>query len=144
MFFSDTTIQVEVYCLPTADFVNDVVCSGTPTNFADASTPAPSIVYWFYQFDGIGVSVNPVTSYTFLAAGTYMVGFNIKDNNGCADPLAMPVVVDSCVSNIYEYNLENKKIDRIIGLSGKKTKNKKNINIIMYDNGKIEKRLIIE
>ena len=72
MFFSDTTIQVEVYCLPTADFVNDVVCSGTPTNFADASTPAPSIVYWFYQFDGIGVSVNPVTSYTFLAAGTYM------------------------------------------------------------------------
>ena len=144
MFSSDTTIQVEVYCLPTADFVNDVVCSGTPTNFADASTPAPSIVYWFYQFDGIGVSVNPVTSYTFLAAGTYMVGFNIKDNNGCADSVAKPVVVDSCVSNIYEYNLENKKIDRIIDLSGKETKNKKNINIIMYDNGKIEKRLIIE
>jgi hypothetical protein len=73
-----------------------------------------------------------------------MVGFNIKDNNGCADSVAKAVVVDSCVSNIYEYNLENKKIDRIIDLSGKETKNKKNINIIMYDNGKIEKRLIIE
>jgi hypothetical protein len=29
-------------------------------------------------------------------------------DNGCADSVAKPVVVDSCVSNIYEYNLEKK------------------------------------
>jgi len=144
-FSDDITLQAEVFCLPTADFVSDIVCSGTPTNFADASTPAPSIVYWFYQFDGVGVSVNPVTTYTFLAAGTYMVGFNIKDDKNCADSIVKVVVVDSCVSNISNYSINNKKIERVLDITGKKTNNhKNNINIIFYNDGTIEKKITIE
>ena len=42
MMMEFQTIQLlalEVFCPPTAGFINDVVCVGDPTNFVDVSSP---------------------------------------------------------------------------------------------------------
>ena len=154
----DTTINVEIFCPPTAAFINDVVCSGDPTNFIDVSSPGDgtpplnSGSTWMYVFGDADPpnAVNPNCTATFNYAGVHSVIFIVSELqwNGlyCIDSLVQDVQVDSCFTGIENSSIiNNKKIIKSIDLSGKPIKAKsKNLNIIIYEDGKVEKKLIIE
>ena len=154
----DTTINVEVFCPPIAGFFNDIVCSGDPTNFVDVSTPGDgtpplnSGSTWMYIFGDADPpnAVNPNCTATFNYAGIHSVMFIVSEIqfNGqyCIDTLIQDVQVDSCFVGI-ENNISfsSKKIINNYNILGKSRKlNSKDLNIIIYDDGTVKKKIIIE
>jgi gliding motility-associated-like protein len=93
----DTTIAVEVYSLPVANFTPNVACAGNNTYFMDVSTIASSpLQYWNWDFDNNAtiddINQNPI--YVFPAgAGNYPVNLNIIDANGCVHDTSINVAV---------------------------------------------------
>ena len=157
-FSDDTTITVEIFCPPTAGFINDVVCSGDPTNFVDVSSPGDgtpplnSGSTWMYIFGDADPpnAVNPNCTATFNYAGIHSVMFIVSElqSNGlyCIDTLIQDVQVDSCFVGIENHiGSLNKKIIKNYSILGKSRKlNSKDLNIIIYDDGTVEKKIIIE
>ena len=155
-FSDDTTINVEIFCPPTADFIFDVVCLGDPTNFVDISipgdgTPPLNNGTWGYYFGDAAPpnAVNPNCTTTFNNAGINPVTFIVsEDYNGqtCIDTIIKNVQVDSCFT-VINNNFNNRK-NKIIGtfdiLGRKKKANSKDLNIIRYENGLVEKKYIIK
>lgn len=154
----DTTINVEVFCPPIAAFISDIACLGDPTSFVDVSTPGDgtpplnSGSSWMYIFgDAVPPNaVNPSCTTVFNNAGANQVMFIIGELqwNGlyCIDTLIQDVQVDSCfnsIENLY-YNTERKIIKKIDLLGKSKKTNSNNISIIIYEDGVIEKKIIIE
>ena len=152
----DTTINVEIFCPPIADFFFNVVCLGDPTNFVDISTPGDGTPplnngTWGYYFGDAAPpnAVNPNCTTTFNNAGLNSVTFIVsEDYNGqtCIDTIIKNVQVDSCFVGL-QNNLNDRK-NKIIGtfdiLGKKKKANSKDINIIRYENGSVEKKYIIK
>jgi len=161
----DTTINIEIFCPPTAGFFNDIVCLGDPTNFVDISMPGDSSPplttgsTWMYVFGDADPpnAVNPNCTATFNYAGLNPVIFIVSELhwNGvyCIDSLIQDVQVDSAVSppcpppvgienNIN--NINNKIIGNFDILGKEKKTNSKNLNIIRYENGLVEKKYIIK
>jgi hypothetical protein len=161
----DTTINIEIFCPPVADFFFDIVCIGDPTNFVDVSTPGDgtpplnSGSTWMYLFGDADPpnAVNPNCTATFNYAGLNPVTFVVSELqwNGqyCIDTIVKDVQVDSAVSPPcpppvgIEYNSNNLSL-KIIGtfdiLGKKKKANSKDLNIIRYENGLVEKKYIIK
>ena len=154
----DTTFNVEIFCPPTAAFFNDIVCQGDPTSFVDVSTPGDgtpplnSGSSWMYIFGNAAPpsAVNPNCTTVFNNSGPNEVIFIVSELqwNGiyCIDSLVDYVQVDSCFTGIENTYLNPKrKIMKNLDLLGKPKKiNSKNLNIILYDDGIIEKKYIIE
>ena len=154
----DTTLSIEIFCPPTAGFINDVVCVGDPTNFVDVSSPGDgtpplnSGSTWMYVFGDADPpnAVNPNCTATFDYAGIHSVMFIVAESqfNGlfCVDTLIQDVQVDSCFVGIQNQHIEsNKKIIHNYNILGKARKiNSKDLNIIIYDDGTVEKKIIIE
>ncbi len=90
---SDTLVQtIDVYPLPTADFINDTICDGAITNFTDMSVDAIS---WEWDFgDGSPLNLNPSPTHTFPANGSYTVQLVVANNFGCTDTSQVNVVVN--------------------------------------------------
>jgi gliding motility-associated-like protein len=90
---SDTLVKdVEIYQLPTADFVSNEVCLGEQMLFLDNSSA--NTVNWAYSFaDGIGVSVNQNPTYFYTNPGVYNVSLNIVSNDGCENSIIKDVIV---------------------------------------------------
>jgi PKD repeat protein len=159
----DTTINIEIFCPPVADFFFDIVCIGDPTNFVDVSTPGDGTPplnngSWFYIFGDANPpnAVNPNCTATFNYAGLNPVTFIVSEEyNGqvCIDTITKDVQVDSAVSPPcpppvgIENNTNNISL-KIIGtfdiLGKKKKANSKDLNIIRYENGLVEKKYIIK
>ena len=105
-----------------------------------------------YQFGNANPpsAVNPTTSTTFLDAGSNEVLYIVSEIqwNGlyCIDSIVKFVQVDSCFTGIGNTNkfLERKVIKNLDLLGRSKKINSKDLNIIIYDDGKIEKKYIIE
>jgi len=154
----DTIFNIQIFCPPIADFINDVVCLGNPTSFVDVTTPGDgtpplnSGSSWMYQFGNANPpsAVNPTTSTTFLDAGSNEVLYIVSEIqwNGqyCVDSIVKFVQVDSCFTGIENTNkFKERKIIKNLDLLGKSKKiNSKNLNIIIYDDGRIDKKYIIE
>ena len=154
----DTTISIEIFCPPTAGFVCDAVCLGEPSNFIDISTPGDGSLSlnsgssWMYVFGDATPpnAVNPNSTTTFNSAGTKSVMLIVSELqfNGlfCVDTLVQNVQVDSCFVGIENHgNLETKKIINNYSILGKTKKTKsREINIVIYDDGTVEKKIIIE
>ena len=157
-FSDDTTINVEIFCPPTADFINDVVCFGDPTNFVDVSSPGDgtpplnSGSTWMYVFGDADPpnAVNPNCTATFNYAGIHPVTFIVSEIqfNGqyCIDSIVKDVQVDSCTVGIENiFNIQKKKIINNYNILGKSRKiNSRDLNIIIYNDGTVEKKIIIE
>jgi len=95
-------------------------------------------------------AVNPNCTTVFNNAGSNQVMFIVSELqwNGlyCIDTLIQDVQVDSCfnsIENLY-YNTERKIIKKIDLLGKSKKTNSNNISIIIYEDGVIEKKIIIE
>lgn len=157
-FADDTTINVEIFCPPTADFINDVVCFGDPTNFVDVSSPGDgtpplnSGSTWMYVFGDADPpnAVNPNCTATFNYAGIHPVTFIVSEIqfNGqyCIDSIVKDVQVDSCTVGIDNIlNVQKKKIINNYNILGKSRKiNSRDLNIIIYNDGTVEKKIIIK
>ena len=154
----DTTLSVEVFCPPTAGFINDVVCVGDPTNFVDVSSPGDGTPplntgsTWMYIFGDADPpnAVNPNCTATFNYATIHSVMLIVGELqfNGlfCIDTVVQDVQVDSCFVGIQNQHIQsNKKIINNYNILGKARKiNSKDLNIIIYDDGTVEKKIIIE
>ena len=154
----DTTLSVEVFCPPTAGFINDVVCVGDPTNFVDVSSPGDGTPplntgsTWMYVFGDADPpnAVNPNCTATFNYAAIHPVMLIVGELqfNGlfCIDTVVQDVQVDSCFVGIQNQHIQsNKKIINNYNILGKARKiNSKDLNIIIYDDGTVEKKIIIE
>jgi len=91
--YDDTTMQVEVYENPVADFT-DSSCCDYDIYFTDLSIAnANSILSWLWNFgDGSPSTLqNPV--HTYASAGSYNVCLIVVNNNGCIDSLCRVVIV---------------------------------------------------
>ena len=158
-FQDDTLINIEIFCPPTAAFfTGGNNCLGDPTQFVDVSTPGDgtpplnSGSTWMYIFgDAVPPNaVNPSCTTVFNNAGSNQVLFIVSELqwNGqyCIDTLIEIIQIDSCFTGINDTkNNTKRKIIKNIDLLGKSKKTKsKNLNIIIYDDGLIEKKFIIE
>ena len=153
----DTTINIEIYCPPVADFFFDIVCIGDPTNFVDVSSPGDGTPplnngSWFYIFGDANPpnAVNPNCTATFNYAGIHPVTFIVSEIqfNGqyCIDSIVKDVQVDSCTVGIDNIlNVQKKKIINNYNILGKSRKiNSRDLNIIIYNDGTVEKKIIIK
>lgn len=80
---------------PTAAFTSDdnTVNLYTDVNFTDQSTPAPSIVSWYWDFEDGNSSVDQNPVHQWDSAGFYDVMLVVTDANGCIDTVRNEIVV---------------------------------------------------
>ncbi|MCG8577413.1 MAG: PKD domain-containing protein, partial [Flavobacteriales bacterium] len=104
----DTTITVEVFPAPEADFefeINGISsadgltggCIANTVDFVDGSSvDAPgSITDWNWTFGDAGGSSDQNPSHNYGAAGTYTINLTVTTDNGCTDNFNMPIVMTS-------------------------------------------------
>jgi gliding motility-associated-like protein len=83
--------------MPTANFIADTVCQGSPTTFTDLSTtPIGTISSWAWDFDNDGIVDNTTQNptYTFPAIGTYPVNLSLGSGT-CGHDTTINVVVNA-------------------------------------------------
>ena len=84
---------INVFPKPIVNFIATEVCLGEKTIFYDSSSN--NINTWAYSFgDGIGVSDNKDTYYSYLSAGIFDVNLNVISNMGCANNITKQVFVN--------------------------------------------------
>jgi len=91
--YDDTTMQVEVYENPVADFT-DSSCCDYDIYFTDLSIAnADGITAWLWNFGDGGSSTlqNPI--HTYAGAGSYNVCLIVVNNNGCIDSVCRAVII---------------------------------------------------
>jgi len=79
----DTTVQLEVFSLPTANFNNTTVCPNFNTDFIDLSSSDANS--WLWDFDDGSTSFLQFPSHTYTASRTYNVQLIVSNSNGCVD-----------------------------------------------------------
>jgi gliding motility-associated-like protein len=88
------TKQVTVYPLPLPSFNASIACEAYPTNFTNTSfISSGSITSYLYNFNGIGTSNQPNTSFVFPSSGTYNVTLTAVSNFGCTNSINQQIVV---------------------------------------------------
>ena len=131
---------------------------GDPTNFVDVSSPGDGTPplntgsTWMYVFGDADPpnAVNPNCTATFNYAAIHSVMLIVGELqfNGlfCIDTVVQDVQVDSCFVGIQNQHIQSiKKIINNYNILGKARKiNSKDLNIIIYDDGTVEKKIIIE
>ena len=88
---ADTTMAIEVYTRPTANFVaSDTVGCAEHITFFDLSVSDYTVTSWWWNFgDGhTATDKNPV--HTYENTGTYTVSLIVTDEHGCSDTLTKP------------------------------------------------------
>lgn len=90
---SDTLVQqIEIYGLPTAEFVYDTICQGANTAFYDNSL---NDVAWEWDFgDGVGGSTIENPTYVYNNFGTYTTQLVVFNTVGCSDTVAHTITVN--------------------------------------------------
>jgi len=91
----DTAVHtIEVYPLPTADFITSPVCQADMMNFSDKSIVSNGNItdfYWSFGDGGSSSLQNP--SHLYQVAGTYQVRLVITTDLGCMDTIVKPVTI---------------------------------------------------
>ena len=83
---------IEIFPKPIANFISTEVCLGEKTIFYDNSSN--NVSEWAYNFgDGIGVSANPDTEYTYYSPGIFNVNLNVTSDMGCESNIVQEVIV---------------------------------------------------
>lgn len=90
---STVVLPVTVNVFPTASYVTDTVCVGTPTTFTDLSSGFPTTWSWNFG-DGSAVdTTGPTTSHIFPAAGSFLTSLSVSSGSGCTDQAFLIVYV---------------------------------------------------
>ena len=98
---NDTTITVEIYENPVADFTFDTVCLGEQTSFIDQSIGGV-INQWNWDIEVVDpVIQNPI--HIFSNFGTFQVALEVTNTNGCIDDTVKTVVVNAPPVVDYSY-----------------------------------------
>ncbi len=94
------TTPVEIYPIPTPQFITSNVCDGSLVNFTDFSSVSNSnttnsIVTWNWNFGDTpaGIATGSNTNYLYNSDGTYTVTLDILTNNGCTNTTQQDVTV---------------------------------------------------
>ena len=93
--------------LPSANFVADTVCFGTPTHFTDQSSQQVGTIInkWKWHFGDNQIdSLNQNPSHIYANPGLYNVMLVIFNLNGCSDTANQNVWVDSIPSPAFTAN----------------------------------------
>jgi gliding motility-associated-like protein len=100
-----SSLVVNVYPQPVADFMAANVCFGNAVAFQNSSTSIGNSVFTWYFGDG-DTSHQVAVSHVYNAPGTYTVSLSIVNTNGCRDSILKTVTVyptpvaDFTVSNV--------------------------------------------
>ena len=86
-------VNVQVFDIPTADFITADVCLGEAMVFTDQSTDNISVDSWAWDFGDGTTSTQQNPSHTFAAAGDYTVTLEVENPNGCPNTINAQVTV---------------------------------------------------
>ena len=104
---NDTTIVVEVFPIPFADFTATAVCLGLPTTFTVTNSIASSSYVWDFQNNGTtDATGNPVT-FTASQAGTDSTKLTVTNINGCSSTITKAFTVNALPSAGFTANITN-------------------------------------
>ena len=104
----DTTIVVEVYSNPIADFTATTPCIGSATQFTDQSIVGSiNLSNWSWDFDADAIADdnNQNPTYTFPSTGAFPVNLSIVDTNGCTHDTI--ITVDVSPKPVAEFSFTN-------------------------------------
>jgi PKD repeat protein len=88
----EKTMNIDIWEKPTASFIADDVCAGSPVEFLNESVSTGNLDYsWDFGDGNTGILENPVKTYN--TAGTYQVSLVVKTAQGCTDTAHESVVV---------------------------------------------------
>lgn len=95
---NSATHSLNVFENPQADFIYDLSCQSSPTQFTDLSTinsPTATINQWSWNFgDGSSsVSQNPSHNYPPTSVTNYNVNLEVSTTEGCTHNISKPIEV---------------------------------------------------
>ncbi|MEL6132111.1 MAG: PKD domain-containing protein, partial [Bacteroidota bacterium] len=90
----DTSLTVEVYCLPEPNFASDEVCEGGATSFTDLSIDGTgNINSWSWQLGAGQTSTLQNPQFLFDSCGNFNVGLQVEDDLGCRNTVQLSAYV---------------------------------------------------
>lgn len=92
---NDTTIVVEVFPVPLADFSSTAVCYGLPTTFTVTNSIATSSYSWDFQANGSNDATGNPASFICPHEGVDSTRLVVTNSNGCTDTIVKPFTVNS-------------------------------------------------
>ena len=98
-------------------------------------------VFWDFGDGSSSTDYSPV--HTYLSSGSYDVTLVASTNNGCVVDTATTTIIIAIPSALNELNL-SKKLVRIIDMLGRETNQINQPLFYIYDEGTVEKRIILE
>ena len=98
-------------------------------------------VFWDFGDGSSSTDYSPV--HTYLSSGSYDVTLVTSTNNGCVVDTATATIIIAIPSALNELNL-SKKLVRIIDMLGRETNQINQPLFYIYDDGTVEKKIIIE
>ncbi|MCX6246079.1 MAG: PKD domain-containing protein [Bacteroidetes bacterium] len=89
--------QIDINSSPTANFVSDSVCKGSPTHFTDQSVGnSGTITSWLWNFgDGTPNSTVQNPTHTYANFGSYNVMLTVTNSSGCQSDTILAAVVNA-------------------------------------------------
>jgi gliding motility-associated-like protein len=91
----DTTINLEIYPEPVANFTSSVVCENEPyTAFTNLSTIASgALMLNNWNFGDGNTSVLPNPNHNYSSAGDYLASLTVVSDKNCQNTISLPVQV---------------------------------------------------
>ena len=137
---------------PSANFIwsPNPACVGLPLCFVDSSISSTNtpIAYWSWSFSDGTLSTDQNPTHIFNFSGGYMVTLTIVDIAGSIDDTTIWVAVDDCSTSCLSNELNNyqtsKRLLKVIDVLGRETNKSTQLLIYIYDNGTVEKRIVVE
>jgi len=114
------------------------------TNFIDQSIG--NIMSWQWDFGDNTPNEfiqNPYHTYPQWPPAVYQVSLIVLANNGCSDTTSTTVTVGEPSTSIQEHTT-NKELLKVTDLLGRETKQTNQPLFYIYDDGTVEKRIVIE
>ena len=101
----DTSINILVRQLPTADFEYSQACIGDTTQFTDLSNGVSgNIIAWDWSFGDGGTSILQNPKHYYANEGLYDVRLIVTTEHACADTIIQSVQVDTLPSADFSYS----------------------------------------
>ncbi len=103
---TETTMNVSVSPIPSANFSTAAACVNSNYTFQDQSTiNAGSIIHWDWNIQGLASPDTVSTpAYLFTQAGTYPVKLTVASDIGCSNSITKSIVVHAPPISSFSFN----------------------------------------
>lgn len=108
--YDTTTLQVEAFEVPFADFSYTAACPNNQiiVDFVDESTTVSDVLnFWYYDFGGQGTAALEDPTQLFSANGNYTILHIVGTVNGCFDTTSTVLTVPDFPVADFSYNSNN-------------------------------------